>query len=1512
MVKQYIDSVGAYTEQYLKVIESFKDYKFSVLLQTINDAVLNAINSPKFNPRVARFFANKNKEGVPFTDFTEEPDSVTQIKKLLNALYHGRLAFLDLETINVRSWKESPANFALVYQNTVKHAYEACYLITHPDMDFRGIFADEYELILPLLDQFTEFAKNIEIHPETVPEVLKESTLSYTAGLISGVAVDQMQPTTNGDLDYDFLAQFGAVLPKYLEDFTLELKKYSAAIINNESKLNKEKLQELQNAAYTLLSNLDDLKTSSLFYPVKILNYVHIIRNLITLSMSTLEGFGNLSESTQDLIRSKLAEVKYEVLPTLFGLIDKIEDNALLNPGTLSKPLMTAIKPWYQWLIEYASKPVDFMAKGEELLTIEDPKFITLRLERTYKRIDEAKKRLFKIHLANDAFDEFFDILEKSIRTDNTLRALPQDKKAQLIHLYKLLKPYMNQIDVDLNKVIIESLHTQETWKNYFGKQALWLAQQTPADQVSRILAKKEELRKIINKAINSQKFHIDLDQDLINSVHRNAHLAIFPYNGDHVFDVDEKGVLDISPELAKELETALEAKSPDLAKIAKISVEQLVDLAEYYRNKQRKLETARDAYFELMEIVGSFLQKSKKKYGEDYTCSLIDFFNTLKAKDVVKCRNLYHVIQPYILSGVSPQEKEQAVLFDKCLSHFFAGKMTTEVSPPVEWLDTLYTGSFADKFSDIDTQWLDRSNLFKNLAKIKYLADTEQMPLENDKEITERPHHILHHTHYSKFVKEFRANLFNLTEFLNDSMRAQITPQANDLPFPELEELNATLAQPQQVITIKRIFNNLFYIEGVALELEKLTHKQYQSEYVYHLLIAYGHINELVKSVRALVADPHFNLIARELLDKAVHLQGVFNEHIEPYKVGPEYVGNDGGVEHNSLWYVLNAFYIAPKHIRTLRNNNSTTTEELDELQLEAKKSTKRIEAIINSSDSYFQLFLQTPNMYKLYNSLTNKLNEFTSTSHDAVINNLDQLQTDVFIPMLLEADHWEKQLGFKPGSISGVLKKITDEYFKGLLSPLGLKSQTHIQLICDFAPFAARKAAINLEMEKASAPLNELKEKQQFFSHCYDSLKRYLELKNNPNAADEIKGLEQEIIAQYYKARPLLVQLGNKYTIEPSTDKSILDLDKLLNDSLKGHYPARQHILAQVQAAAYHYQGLVATQEMTVDSFKEQIVYLTQLEEAQIKENALFVEQYTEQALTKQINAFCNRHIGLQYTYKEYRNELRAYLLGFKSTLIQEAKQAEEINQTITDLLKDKIQEFERNNFKKYYQLDTVKAALANFNIYLSKARLAIRNNDSLFENNKTLDKKTKLINRLDLIADRGLVSINEHIALLRNAKNKDAELIKELIVLSNSSGQMTLEDLIDEVNNSTESPEIKLQRKTKLMQLEDKIKLNVQERVEFIKGKIQPDEFKGTILAHAQPDILSFTFLKKCILALLEALNLYTPTRIKLLNQISLAVNNPPQISELTNRYGLFSANVSPVIKEYQVPALPAPSV
>ncbi|KGP62482.1 protein SdhA [Legionella norrlandica] len=1415
--------------EYIKLLESFKQNQFSKLIEKINSKVIATLKSNHFNPRLAPYLEKINKDGVPFTDFDLDPENISQIKKLINALYHARLAFQDLERVDVKNLSQTYSDLSLLYNNTIHQAYQACYLITNLDVDLQEIFKEELILLLPLVSKLQTFANEHSEDTKQLAESLKDLPLSYKAGEISGIAVEQMRPST-GDWDYQFLTQFSAVLPGYIEQLTQYIRQYSSQIIEKEPTLNNAKTEELQNTALKLLNDLENLKGNDFFVSLKVLNYIHIIRNIITLATSSIEQMGHFSASSQDVIRDNLAQLKYVLLPNLFGLVDKIEDNVMLKPGTLSKPLMEKIKPLYELLIYYASKPVDFKEKGEELLSIEDSRFLALRLERTYQRIDEANKSLFKIQKAQEALDSFYEILNNPLYKNLSINQLSKEIKSQLITHYKVISPYMMNVDIDLNALLIDSLQQgAESWTSYLMKPWHWISGQPPADQVSIVLAKKEALQALITKKKITQQFHIDLNRDLIDSVHKQTNLTLFPYSEKtNVFTIDEASALNPANSATTKLQFKLENGHNLLTNPENLTSDQALDLYQWYRNKREKFRVASDAYNEFIDI----LKKQSKIITEIERRAV--YLNDLDKATKARCRSLYNIFQPYFINGIPPELRASAISFDKFLVHSFSDEPSIYTAPAIDLFEKL-DEHFQIYFTEVDLQWNKKSKQYLKCAQEKFTSENTVIKLDHDATLEKRAHRLIKHTKFSEYFQKIRAELNQTILLFNHSMKAELQQQSKGIPYPELEDKNKELSQSEQVIAIKRLFNSLYHIEKIILELEKLDTHSFESVYVYHLVQVYDHINEIKKLALKLASDPHFKLIGRDLLEKAQMLFATIQEHSDAYQVSSEEVHYNKEIQYTALWYTLNAFYILPKHIRSLRNNNYLTTEELNELHLKAKKANVTIENIIKSSNSYFKLFLQSPVMYLLYREMTNKLHEFIGTSHNTIMNNLDQFRSKIFTPMLMEADVWEDKLGLVPGTISGPLKKITDEYYKGLLHSLQLHSKIHIKMVCDKAPLEQRIKTTNKSLENATKHLEKLEKNYKPIIKLYELIQSRNNLSGGflPASPLVIKLTEEQLIENYPKALYKLVKLQKKLPQNTDPDPKDYELDAFLNSQLKEYEPKLTLIKDLIISSYHHYLGLKATYLMKANTAKEKLQYLNELKLTQEKEDLLYIEEYTTESFDKQLEVLCNRHIGLQYTDKEYRTRLREYLLVFKKEIINLSKFEEDINLTIKNLLKQKIKKFEEDNFVNYYHLDAVRVALAQFKNYFSLSTKAIEHKKFTFESEDTLAKKTKLIN--------DLIDISEAQTLIINGKT---------------------------------------------------IPVTIEERIKQISSQVKNPNFERIIMDHKRENYFSWNYLKQCILSLLEALHLYTPDRRKLFNNLQSSVNTKPQINELANRFGLFA--------------------
>lgn len=1608
--------------EYIELLRSFKHYKISALIDQMNAKITAALKHPHFNPKIACYFTQINIEGVPCTDFELDPDNVSQIKKLLNALYYARITFLDLEQIDLeKDMLTGVGELAFLYRKTINDAYEACYLFTHLDVDVQELLQEELQLLYPALNSLVSLIKRNKEESKKLAKTMLSYPLSYKAGEIAGTAIKQMQPC-NGALDYGFLTQFSALLPSYIDKITQCVQQYSSQLIAQEPTLNNSKIEELQQAALTLLNDLEHLKIGSFWTSIKFIKYIHIIRNIITLSMSSLEQMGNLSDSSQDVIRDNLAQLKYCVLPQLFGLVDKIEVNGMLKPGTLSIPLMEKIKPLYQTLIYYAAKPVDFKAKGEELRRIEDSRFVALRLERTYQRIDKANKALFKIKKAEEALHHFYKILDHDDYKHLALHLVPQKIKEQLIEHYKLLKPFMLIIDVDLNKWVIDSLCGTQGISLYIKNTWSRLAGAIPSNHVSHLLAKQTPLIQLLKKKENTQQFHIDLNTQLIESVQQSTDLMLFPYSETstiitteqlekvefiafpeeettQLYSIDEAAALicaeENNPDLQfiikdnnttvehpeqlnadqtlllyqyyrnkldrfhkalkaynvftallasqikehypipphvlhfnylqeeskKKIRTlyrqfknyflcavpaemsalanlfdqclssnsteALAIESPILQKFEKLdhyfqiyftaidttwtqqsqfylkqarykfasieqnvfltdesralraegefniqlkclkqqgkkwiadptqlSANQALTLHQWYRNQRNKFEVARNAYEQFIKLLEKQIQKHPTPQGIKVTLNSIN--NEIKAE----CRKLYHLIQPYFINGAPEEKKKAALNFDRFLVHSFAKEAMPPLPATLDMFELL-NEHFQQYFAEVDLLWCQKSQLYIKLAQEKYISEHQSIVLQQD-EYGARAHYLIKHTNYSKFIYEFRQELQQLTRLFNTAMQAELKIQPSGIPFPELQDQHLARTQSKQVLAIKELYNGVYHIEHLIRQLEQLNDTCIKSLYVYYLIQAYSHIYELIKISSNLAEDPRLQIMGHTLIDKAQHIWVAFQRHIEAYqKPAEEVVPGGKAVQYNALWYTVNAFYLIPKHISSISNSTELTRQHLEKLHVSAKKSSLAIEAIINNSHSYFRLFLHSPRMLGLYLEMKSKLKEFINTLHNTATNNLEKLPNHLFTPMLLEADQCEAQLGLIPGVICGPLKNMLDEYYKGLLQPLKLPSKTHLQFICNKTTLSERIDLVQRKVNQAMGDLSQLDNTYVGTITLHQLTERYQKINGTRLSDPNMHQLLQDIATAFTACKTQLMALAKELAFSVNEPIS----EALLNTELKEYSPLLTTITALAQLSYTHYLGLKNTQIMQLNTVQEQLAYLTELNKNQNDANRQVILEYAEESFKQQIEELASRHVGLHYVDKEYCTRLKNYLLTFKEGIIQRAHWAEDINRSVNKLLKAKIRHFEEEYFVKYYQLDSVRVALAQFKNYFSRSALAIEHNRSLFENEISLAKKTAEINKLLHIAEDVHLSVGDRLT-------------------------------------------------------------QIQYRV------IKDPGFSRIILEQPQINHFSFAYLKYCLFYLLEALHLYTPHKKACLNALNNATTQEPKISELTKRYGLFT--------------------
>ncbi len=1610
-------------EKYYQILDYLKQQEYSDDLKLARHAMLTLLNSDKFSKVVHDYLANIHSVGVPFTHFSHEPEQISQIKKIINALYHAELALKDVETVDLNAYirglklKESYYK----YHHAMHHIYQACYLLSHLDIDLADMFRQEIVLLAPMFSALKEYAESYGQETMGLWSKMDRHALPHQIGVVGGIAIDQLSPQS-GEADYDFLAKFGAILPKYLDELRGYIEQFSSQVSFYEPNIDKKKLDELQDAALKLLYALDRTEGSSLLMPLKLLHYIHIIRYTITLAQSIFEQAGHLTGSAQKEVLAKLSILKYQLLPQAFGFTDKIEAQVILRPGLLTKPMMTSVSRFYQSLIYYVDKFVDFKEQGQDLVTLEDSKFVENRLLATYKRKAEASVAILSAQEAHKAARHFFSILANPKYQTLRVVELPADVKSELTRYYKLFQSYILTFDVPFNNAIISGLTGT---KGYFDS---WYGLNT--DKIAKICEMQLILQERLAKVIASHEFHQKLNDAIIASVSQSAQqLKLFPYQGSDdpyvIVEANElklaamdaltslKGALDKQPRPHTEIQTSslltLEEKIRGYEEASvepyipreQLSLEETEILFKFYEVKREKLDNACNAYDEFYQCIQMehaqellnfpgydvistdvpptletlhelpmatagyvrvksdahdtlyYVHKLTKECKElhlnpekradfdacmekmvrhdqvaKHGCVLIKvstdptemFFDDLKTltnnrmglivynqcfyyldpnhkevellpedpekkedmavlhvrlesleygqvrraksdtlKHIVslltqtkevhletissitghmhlnlprKLAQLYGLFQPYLVGGLLsdiarkaiPKTAEEVKKIDAEMVVALQTKDLQQTIPTVFAPLLAFDESIRKRFSKGRKTILKHSKECGELfSRLTHIAN-DSKTLKQDESLTDRAYHVMK-CQFSGDIAKFRKDLYQWTDVFNSAIKAKLQPSKKDLPFPELEDDNKRLEETIQTLAIKRLFNCLYHLEVIGKNLEALNDKSDQTTYVYLVRDIFSDLYDVINLTDGLMASPHIRVMIGDIWEKLQQSYKTLMDFSKNYipEVAPGEIDLFTKDHSAVLLYTLNALMVLPDHITALRAGKKLTDAELKSLHQHTEKVTTDIERILASCNSSFKWFLEIPAMYQLFGELKGKIAAVASLSYDAIMDHLTGIHDDVLNKMLLEADLWENNLGFRSGTLSGPLKEILDAFFQGLLEPLQLKSAQHIELVGSMTPINNRQLAVIKRIELAKHQQKEIEEHLTLFQRLSGRMKYYLEQKGAPEHF--LATLRAVMIEDFKMALPTLKTIKPLLQIDLKPgDKSSQGLDALFKDQLGSDIT---NVAAMVTAGHSYYKGLHASHQLTLHISEGQMSYLETLKQSQVSLNEQFVEKYTKSSFKKKAEAFATKEVGLIYCGREYSDKLGRYLQQFEEEIVSASKNEEDIDKKVGLLLREKVKNFEQLYYQQYYHLETIQSQIDHLKRYLHQANIDIQNNCSVFESPKTRRKKSVLVNHLETLASRS--------------------------------------------------------------------ELDVRERVERLKGYILEPTFKTKLLEYHHYDSFTFAWLRQCFWSLVELLFLYTPAHRKCYHGLVESTNVPSlSMGQLGSLYGLFSSN------------------
>ncbi len=260
----------------------------------------------------------------------------------------------------------------------------------------------------------------------------------------------------------------------------------------------------------------------------------------------------------------------------------------------------------------------------------------------------------------------------------------------------------------------------------------------------------------------------------------------------------------------------------------------------------------------------------------------------------------------------------------------------------------------------------------------------------------------------------------------------------------------------PHQVLAYKRIMNIAYFLEQIMLEIEKIKRDDGESKLarVNHLLIGYLYAADSYPLFASLATDPHFGPFFREMLSKVEAAIQQLKDEGAHYAVSTDV----DKVDNQNALYVMNVLKMLPQRIS---ETSEAYQKQWPELQASSAAAIANIEKIMkdySASYPYLRLFFDLPMILGLLNELPRDMTHFAEKINLRIKGDLHEAQPAFFLKIIMEADAWEGTIGLKPGTLSDPLKKIMDELYKGLITPLVLDTDKQVSLLCDPAPMKAR----------------------------------------------------------------------------------------------------------------------------------------------------------------------------------------------------------------------------------------------------------------------------------------------------------------------------------------------------------------------------------------------------------------------------------------------------------------------
>jgi hypothetical protein len=756
--------------------------------------------------------------------------------------------------------------------------------------------------------------------------------------------------------------------------------------------------------------------------------------------------------------------------------------------------------------------------------------------------------------------------------------------------------------------------------------------------------------------------------------------------------------------------------------------------------------------------------------------------------------RTLYGIFQPLIISAMSESDAHHSELFDLGMIHALEGSHLDKLRMTVEQFRQAHAATQPIYVSRAETLRKKREAI-QAVAGRAIRAERRQLPLLPDIQGEARATYFIKKPMYASHMNDLRLKVDQFYGQFNQTLREVLKPEERQifeqlkawfsgtinleegyLPFPELLQPCGLLRQSEQVIGLKRLANCLFHLKEASIQLELLNNASPKEEYTYRTFRIEEHVRDAHDLLVDLSGDPYLSALGSDLWQAMSAAKELLLTRAAPHH--PSAKSNDVAAEpRDAYFYSVNSLLVLPKQIACLEQKKALSPYSAEQMHAHAERVAKDLRRIVEKSDSYVSLALETDTFVRLYQDLSRRLTAFQVTTYDATMNHLSEIYNDDITSILLAVDAWEAKLLLNPGVVANPMKELLDTYYQGFLKPLGLNSLQHIALATSMRPFEKRKVAMDDRLRLAEKELEPMVLKQNaldgFLKVVKQSQDQTARQRQNQALVDAYKVIlpslkEGEKDLRCKKAYRLVFKDAWLDYVDhrPEPERSKLRAnearahqfaDEKIADILDEHMTAQigddsrfELMKKLVEIRKAHVDGLVSTKRVVVNTAKEQLAYLERQLVPQVHANQRWTEQYIKSVMKHQLEAYRGLSRGIYHQSEAYDKALFTYMAVHEAEILHKTQRNGDIDQQVRDHLAEKIKDFEGEHVLAYQQLESIIVAMNKMSVYLSHQD--INPSTLAYENDETLRLKRSHLKALEKIIADDTLSVQKKIDALR----------------------------------------------------------------------------------------------------------------------------------------------------------------